>query len=414
MSYIFDELVNRRNTHSLKWDVKEHELPMWVADMDFQTAPEIQEAIRERVSHGVFGYSIVPEEWYQAYMGWWERRHHFSVEKEWLVFCTGVVPAISSMVRKLTTAGENVLVQTPVYNIFFNSIVNNGRNIVENPLRYTPRAHVNACPSGTGGLRPSRYDGNDYQMDFEDLERKLSDPRTTLMILCNPHNPVGRIWSREELEQVGELCGKYHVTVISDEIHCDLTSPGKEYIPFASVSESCRNYSITCMAPTKAFNLAGLQTAAVAVPNPILRHKVWRGLNTDEVAEPNYFAVEAAVAAFTKGEAWLDALRAYIQENKNYVENFLKKEVPQIRSVPSQATYLLWLDCQKMQGCAKEFTQYLREHTGLYLSEGRQYGESGSSFIRMNIACPRSRVEDGMKRLAEGVRGYEKWVLASC
>ena len=350
-------------------------------------------AIQERAAHGVFGYSIVPEEWYQAYMDWWERRHGFSMEKEWLVFCTGVVPAISSMVRKLTTAGENVLIQTPVYNIFFNSIVNNGRNIAESPLQ---------------------YDGNTYQMDFEDLERKLSNPQTTLMILCNPHNPVGRIWSREELEQVGELCGKYHVTVISDEIHCDLTSPGKEYIPFASVSESCRNYSITCMAPTKAFNLAGLQTAAVAVPNPILRHKVWRGLNTDEVAEPNYFAVEAAVAAFTKGEAWLDALRAYIQENKNYVENFLKKEVPQIRSVPSQATYLLWLDCQKMQGCAKEFTQYLREHTGLYLSEGRQYGESGSSFIRMNIACPRSRVEDGMKRLAEGVRGYEKWVLASC
>lgn len=393
MPYDFDKPINRRETHSLKWDVKEHELPMWVADMDFQTAPEIQAAIQERAAHGVFGYSIVPEEWYQAYMGWWERRHGFSMEKEWLVFCTGVVPAISSMVRKLTTAGENVLVQTPVYNIFFNSIVNNGRNIVENPLR---------------------YDGSTYQMDFEDLERKLSDPQTTLMILCNPHNPVGRIWSREELGQVGELCRKYHVTVISDEIHCDLTSPGKEYIPFASVSENCRNHSITCIAPTKAFNLAGLQTAAVAVPNPNLRHKVWRGLNTDEVAEPNSFAVEAAVAAFTKGEDWLDALRAYIQENKNYVENFLKKEVPQIRSVPSQATYLLWLDCREMQGCATEFTQYLREHTGLYLSEGRQYGKSGSSFIRMNIACPRSRVEDGMKRLAEGARGYEEWVLASC
>ena len=393
MSYIFDELVNRRNTHSLKWDVKEHELPMWVADMDFQTAPEIQEAIRERVSHGVFGYSIVPEEWYQAYMGWWERRHHFSMEKEWLVFCTGVVPAISSMVRKLTTAGENVLVQTPVYNIFFNSIVNNGRNIAESPLQ---------------------YDGNTYQMDFEDLERKLSNPQTTLMILCNPHNPVGRIWSREELEQVGELCRKYHVTVISDEIHCDLTSPDQEYIPFASVSENCKNTSITCMAPTKAFNLAGLQTAAVAVPSPNLRHKVWRGLNTDEVAEPNSFAVEAAVAAFTKGEAWLDALREYIHENKNFVENFLKKEDLHIRLVPSQATYLLWLDCQEMQGCAAEFTQYLREYTGLYLSDGQQYGESGCSFIRMNIACPKSRLEDGLKRLAEGVRSYEDWVLASC
>ena len=393
MPYDFDKPVNRRDTHSMKWDVKEHELPMWVADMDFQTAPEIQAAIQERAAHGVFGYSIVPEEWYQAYMGWWERRHGFSMEKEWLVFCTGVVPAISSMVRKLTTMGENVLVQTPVYNIFFNSIVNNGRNVIENPLR---------------------YDENGYQMDFEDLERKLSDPQTTLMILCNPHNPVGRIWSREELEQVGELCRKYHVTVISDEIHCDLTSPGKEYIPFASVSESCRNHSITCIAPTKAFNLAGLQTAAVVVPNPNLRHKVWRGLNTDEVAEPNSFAVEAAVVAFTKGDAWLDALRAYIQENKNHVENFLKKEVPQIRPVPSEATYLLWLDCRKMQGCATEFTQYLREYKGLYLSEGRQYGESGKFFIRMNIACPRSWLEDGIKRLVDGILSYEEWVIASC
>lgn len=393
MPYSFDEPVNRRNTHSLKWDVKEQELPMWVADMDFQTAPEIQEAIRERAAHGVFGYSIVPEEWYQAYMGWWEKRHHFSMEKEWLVFCTGVVPAISSMVRKLTTAGENVLVQTPVYNIFFNSIVNNGRNIAESPLR---------------------YDGNTYQIDFEDLERKLSDPQTTLMILCNPHNPVGRIWSREELEQVGKLCKKYHVTLISDEIHCDLTSPGQEYIPFASVSENCKNTSITCMAPTKAFNLAGLQTAAVAVPNPNLRHKVWRGLNTDEVAEPNSFAVEAAVAAFTKGEAWLDDLREYIQKNKNFAEDFLKKEVPQMKQVPSQATYLLWLDCRDMHGCAAEFTQYLRKHTGLYLSEGQQYGESGCSFIRMNIACPKSRLEDGMKRLAEGARSYEEWILARC
>ena len=168
------------------------------------------------------------------------------------------------------------------------------------------------------------------------------------------------------------------------------------------------------MAPTKAFNLAGLQTAAVAVPSPNLRHKVWRGLNTDEVAEPNSFAVEAAVAAFTKGEAWLDALREYIHENKNFVENFLKKEDLHIRLVPSQATYLLWLDCQEMQGCAAEFTQYLREYTGLYLSDGQQYGESGCSFIRMNIACPKSRLEDGLKRLAEGVRSYEDWVLASC
>lgn len=393
MLYDFDKPVNRRNTHSMKWEVAEQELPMWVADMDFKTAPEIQEAIMERAAHGVFGYSVVPKEWYQAYTGWWKRRHSFSMEKGWLVFCTGVVPAISSMVRKLTTAGENVLVQTPVYNIFFHSIVNNGRNIVESPLR---------------------YDGNAYQMDFEDLERKLSDPQTTLMILCNPHNPVGRIWSREELMQVGKLCRKYHVTVISDEIHCDLTNPGQGYIPFASVSADCRKHSITCIAPTKAFNLAGIQTAAVCVPDSNLRHKVWRGLNTDEVAEPNSFAVEAAIAAFTKGETWLNALRNYIQENRRFAEDLLQKEAPHIKPVSSQATYLMWLDCKKMQGCATEFTQYLRKHAGLYLSEGRQYGEGGSSFIRMNIACPRSQLEEGLKRFVEGSRDYEKWTLDMC
>lgn len=218
----------------------------------------------------------------------------------------------------------------------------------------------------------------------------------------------------QEVGLVGDLCRKHHVIVLSDEIHCDLTSPGQEYIPFASVSKSCSNNSITCIAPTKAFNLAGLQTAAVVVPDPNLRHKVWRGLNIDEVAEPNSFAVEAAVAAFTKGEAWLDALREYIQENKNFVDIFLKKEAPQIRPVSSQATYLMWLDCRKMQGCATEFTRYLRENTGLYLSEGRQYGENGTSFIRMNIACPRSRLEDGLKRLAEGVALYEECTLSRC
>lgn len=383
----FDKIADRRNTHSLKWDVAERELPMWVADMDFQAAPEIRKALQERAAHGIFGYSVVPDEWYQAYLNWWKRRHAFFMEKEWLIFCTGVIPALSCMVRRLTAPGENVLIQTPVYNHFFTSITNNGRNIVENPLRYE--------------------DGN-YRMDFEDLEQKLSDPRTTLMILCNPHNPIGRIWSREELEQVGGLCRKYQVTVISDEIHCDLTSPGYRYIPFASVSESCRNQSITCIAPTKAFNLAGLKTAAVVIPEPGLRHKVWQGLNTDEAAEPNFFAVEAAVAAFTKGEAWLDELRNYIQENKDFAEDFIKREIPQIRPAVSRATYLLWLDCGDIPGYTVEFAQYLREHTGLYLSAGSQYGESGNAFMRMNIACPRILLEDGLKRLAKGTADYIK------
>lgn len=275
MKYDFDTVPDRRGTDSLKWETA-GELPMWVADMDFRTAPEIAAALNARLARDVFGYGIVPGAWYDAVCGWWETRHGFRMEKDWLLFCTGVVPALSSAVRKLTSVGENVLVQTPVYNIFFNSIVNNGRNVVESPLV---------------------YDGG-YRIDFADLEEKMSDPQTTLMLLCNPHNPVGKIWDRETLAHIGRLAAEHHVTVVSDEIHCDLTDPGREYVPFASASEICRGLSVTCIAPTKAFNLAGLQTAAVCVPDPVLRHKMWRALNTDEVAEPNSFAVPAAIAAF--------------------------------------------------------------------------------------------------------------------
>ena len=384
MNYDFDAVVDRRNTGSLKWDVSEHELPMWVADMDFPTAPAIRAALERRVAHGVFGYSIVPDEWADAYTGWWRERHKFQMERDWLIFCTGVVPAISSVVRKLTTAGENVLIQTPVYNIFFNSIVNNGRNVLESPLV---------------------YENGEYSIDFERLEKDLANPQTSLMILCNPHNPVGKIWDRDTLARVGELCWKHRVTVLSDEIHCDLTDPGKEYVPFASVSEHCRENSVTCIAPTKCFNIAGLQTAAVSVPNPFLRHKVWRGLNTDEVAEGNVFAVDAAVAAFTEGGPWLDELREYIFANKQAVKEFLEKELPQLYLVPSEATYLLWLDCGKLTKDARQLADIIREKTGLYLSEGGQYGKTGERFLRMNIACPRSRLLDGLERLRAGVPG---------
>lgn len=391
--YDFDQVTDRKNTNSLKWDVKTSELPMWVADMDFQTAPEIKKVIMERADHGIFGYSTVPEEWYLAYQGWWKERHHFQMEKEWLMFVTGVVPAISSAVRKLTTPGENVLVQTPVYNIFFNSIVNNGRRVLENPLRYR------------NGI---------YEIDFEDLEKKLSEPQTTMMILCNPHNPVGKIWDRDTLAKIGELCRKHHVVVLSDEIHCDLTAPGKEYIPFASVSEACRDNSITCIAPTKAFNLAGLQTAAVLVPEEGLRNRMNRAINTDEVAEPNAFAVQAAVAAFGAGAPWLDALREYLEKNKDFAKMFLEKHMPKIKLVSSEATYLLWLDCSELLGDVRELARYLRETTGLYVSEGAQYGKSGASFLRLNMGCPRSILEDGLKRLEKGILAYEKWVLGNC
>ena len=393
MTYDFDTPTERRNTNSLKWDVAQGELPMWVADMDFQTAPEIREAIMKRAEHGIFGYSVIPDTWYEAYIQWWKTRHGYTMERDWLIFCTGVVPAISSIVRKLTTPAEKVLIQTPVYNIFFNSILNNGRQVLESPLR---------------------YDGKEYRIDFADLEEKLSDPQIALMILCNPHNPTGKIWDRQTLEKIGALCSRHHVTVVSDEIHCDLTDPGESYVPFASVSETCRQISITCMAPTKAFNLAGLQTAAVSVPDEVLRHKVWRALNTDEAAEPNAFAVEAAVAAFTRGADWLDALRDYLYENKKLAEAYIEKEIPDVRAVASQATYLLWLDCSGLIGCGREAAGFLRRETGLYLSEGSQYGGNGADFLRMNIACPRAVLKDGLERLKNGLAAYSVWAAEQC
>ena len=386
MEFCFDRPVDRRNTGSLKWDVQDGELPMWVADMDFQTAPAVREAIRARAEHGIFGYSIVPEEWYRAYISWWKNRHGFGMERDWLIFCTGVVPAISGMVRKLTTPAEKVLLMTPVYNIFFNSILNNGRQVLESRLV---------------------YDGTEYHIDFEDLERKLADPQTTLMLLCNPHNPIGKIWDRETLERIGVLCRKHHVVVVSDEIHCDLTAPGRDYVPFASVSEDCRDNSVTCIAPTKAFNIAGLQTAAVCVPNPVLRHKVWRGLNTDEVAEPNAFAVDAAIAAFTRGGEWLDALRAYLEDNKTLVKEFVKRELPGLHVVPSEATYLLWVNLGRGETSAEDVAEFIRRKTGLYLSAGNPFGGDGGRFLRLNAACPRTILEDGLSRLKEGI---EAWV----
>ena len=393
MTYDFDIKTDRSGTNSLKWNVSDRELPMWVADMDFPTAPEVRAAILKRAGHGIFGYTVIPEEWYDAYIRWWEKRHHFKMNKDWLIFATGVVPAISSAVRKLTTAGENVLIQTPVYNIFFNSIVNNGRNVMEAPLT---------------------YNGKTYAIDWKELEGKLADPQTTLMLLCNPHNPVGKIWDRETLAKIGELCSRYHVTVISDEIHCDLTAPACSYIPFASVSDICRRISVTCVAPTKAFNLAGIQTAAVVVPDENLRHKMWRALNTDEVAEPNAFAVDAAVAAFTKGGPWLDALQAYIAGNKQLASEFINQNLQEIKAVFSEATYLMWIDCGNLPGDGEKICRYLREKTGLYLSEGGQYGKSGEHFLRMNVACPRSLVEEGLNRLQKGLTAYKNEQGALC
>lgn len=387
MVYDFSKLTNRYHTNSLKWDVNKDELPMWVADMDFEAAPEIIDALHERVNHGIFGYNIVSDEYFESIQNWWLKRHHYQIEKEWMMFCTGVVPAISSIVRKMTTVGENVLIQSPVYNIFYNSILNNGRHVLSSDLV---------------------YDGQEYHIDFDDLEKKLSLPQTTLMILCNPHNPIGKIWDQETLIKIGNLCAKHHVIVVSDEIHCDITAPDYEYIPFASVSETNLMNSITCIAPTKAFNLAGLQTACIVVPNPVLRHKVNRGINTDEVAEPNSFAVCATIAAFEKGETWLDELRVYIENNKQTAIQFIEEHLPQLHVIPTQATYLLWIDCSLVCDNSVDHVESIRQTTGLYVSDGLEYGENGKCFIRLNVACPLERLNDGLQRLQKGILAYQK------
>lgn len=302
-------------------------------------------------------------------------------------FCTGVVPAISCIVKRVTNLGDRVAVLTPAYDIFYHSVENAGRTVSECPLAYR---------------------NGKYFIDFSALEEVLSHPLTTMLILCNPHNPAGNIWSAEELKKVGALCKKHGVTVLSDEIHCDLTAPGQKYTPFASVSEDCRQNSITCISASKAFNLAGLQSAAVVVPNSLLREKIVRGLNSDEVAEPNCFAVEATVAAFNTGESWLDELRGYLFENRRVAAEYLKANLPEVKAIAANATYLLWIDCSSVTDDSDELCSFLREREGLVLSPGKQYRGNGATFVRMNLACPRARLQEGLKRFAEGIRAFRE------
>ena len=386
--YNFDKLTDRTGTLSYKWDVKNGELPMWVADMDFEVAPPIKRAIVERAEHGIFGYTAIPDEFFNAVSSYWERRHGYAIPTEHMIYSNGVVAAISSIVRKLTTPAENVIIQAPVYNIFYNSILNNGRNVISSDLV---------------------YDGSGYSIDFDDLEEKLALPQTSLMILCNPHNPVGRVWTANELAKIGDLCHKHGVTVLSDEIHCDITDPHSAgYTPFASVNEVCRHISVTAVASSKTFNIAGLQSACLFAEDPVLRHKVWRGVNTDEVGEPNAFSVSANIAAFTECDAWVDEMLEYVFENKRIACDFINRNIEGMKASFSEATYLLWIDISGIADDSVDFCHKLRESTGLYLCDGAEYGESGRCFVRMNLATQRSRVLDGLERLKRGAEEYSK------
>ncbi|MFT3877468.1 MAG: MalY/PatB family protein [Propioniciclava sp.] len=377
----FDEAPDRFGTNSMKWQVGEGELPMWVADMDFRTAPVIMDALRRTVDHGVLGYTIVPRAYGRAVASWWRNRHGWDIDERWIALTTGVVPAISSMVRTLTQPGDQVAVLTPVYNIFFNCIRNSGRVPVSSPL-------------------VTRDDGD--EVNWAGLEGVLAQPRTTLLLLCNPQNPTGTIWSARMLARLGALCATHGVRVISDEVHGDLTAPGTRYIPFATASATCERIGVTCLAPTKAFNIAGLQTAAIVAADPELRASVVRGINRDEVAEPNAFAVAATIAAFEHGSPWLDELRAYLFANKAHAAASVSA-IPGLSALATPATYLLWIKATGFGLTGIELAEAIRRHSGLVLSDGEAYGAGPGTYLRMNVACPRRRLDEGLARLRRAV-----------
>ncbi len=382
MKIDFDRLTERRGTLSYKWDVKCDELPMWVADMDFEAPEPVKREICAIAEHGIYGYSTTPNEYFDAVRDFSLRRHGVAYSTSDMIYSSGVVAALSSMVRRFSLPAEYVLIQAPVYNIFYNSIVNNGRRVLSSDLVYS--------------------DGG-YSIDFSDLERKMSLPEVSMMILCNPHNPVGKVFSKEELLRIGELAEKNGVVVISDEIHRDFIRPGVPYTPFAAAGEVCRKNSVSCISASKTFNIAGLQSACLVAENPSLRYRAWRGVNTDEVGEPNIFAIRANIAAYTECDEWVDRLVEYVYENRRIAESYINDKIPGLFAIHADATYLLWIDISSVSDDSVDFCERLRLATGLYLSDGAEYGEPGRRFVRMNLATQRGRVLDGLERLARGV-----------
>lgn len=380
MRYDFDEVIPRRGTNSYKWDTetKEDVLPMWVADMDFRTAPAVVDALKKRVEHGIFGYTKVPSEYYDSIVDWFRRKHNWTIKRDWIIYTTGVVPALSAIIKALTSPGDKILVQTPVYNCFFSSIRNNGCEIVTNPLIYI---------NGT------------YQINFDDLEKKAADPKVKLLLLCNPHNPAGRVWTKQELVRIGKICFQNGIVIVADEIHCELVFPGHTYTPFASVSEEFLMHSVTCTSPSKAFNLAGLQIANIISADTNIRMRIEKAINVNEVCDVNPFGIEALMAAYNNSEEWLDKLNHYLFANYNYLKNYFKEHLPQFPVIRLEGTYLVWIDCSVLKLSSKEIVKTLLKRGKIRVNEGSLYGEAGDHFIRINIACPRQTLIDGLNRI---------------
>ena len=373
--YDFESVIDRKGTNSLKWDFFGDDLPMWVADMDFSVAPAIQKAVMKRASHPVFGYTVVPDELFDAYIGWWDRRYGFRMSREEMAYSIGVMPSISSMIRCLTDVGDEILIQSPVYHVFYYVIEDNGRKVLENELI---------------------YENGEYRIDFDDLDEKLS--KVKMMILCNPHNPIGKIWSREDLARIDELCKSHGVILISDEIHCDLTDPGVKYNPFMPSDNV-----VTCLSPSKSFNIAGFQSSVIHTKNKELLEAIKNQMHIDNSDSCNVFAVTAVMAAYNDSEDWLEELKEVLYENKQTVKEFLASELPVVKLVECDATYLLWLDCSALRMPSKALSGFLRQNQGLFLSAGSDFGRNGDDFLRMNIACPPELLSEGLMKLKVGI-----------
>lgn len=380
MKFNFEKEINRRDTNSYKWDSLDMEnvIPLWVADMDFQTAPCIIEALKKRVEHGIFGYTRVPDKYYEATVNWFARRHNWNFQPSDIIYTSGVVPAISAIIKALTEPGDKVIIQTPVYNCFFSSIRNNGCEPLENDLL---------------------FEDGIYSIDFEDLEKKAADPKAKVLLLCNPHNPSGRVWNYNELSTIFDICKKNNVTVVSDEIHCELVYPQFVYIPFCSISEEAAACSVACVSPSKAFNIAGLQIANIVCKDEEMRKKIDKAININEVCDVNPFGVLATIAAYNEGEPWLTELIDYLAQNYEMLVTFFNTELPDYPVTRLEATYLVWVDCRKTGLTSGELEEKLIREGGVWLNPGSMYGAAGEGFMRINIACPRARLKEGLNRI---------------
>ena len=391
MKYDFDEVVDRSGTHSSKWDAqvqmelfgKSGLLPYWVADMEFKAAPEILEALRKRVDNGIFGYTVRPEEYYDGIIRWTRKRFGWEIQKDWILFTPGIVPGVNYVIQSFTEKGDGVIINQPVYYPFSNSIKANGREVVDSPLI---------------------LEGSRYHIDFEDLEKKAKNPRNKLYVLCSPHNPVSRVWTREELERVGQICLENDVLILADEIHNDLVLGDKKHTMFASVDKRFEDISITATAPTKTFNLAGFYASNIIIPNRDLREKVEATLLSNSIGNQGPLSIEAVMAAYEHGEPWLEELLVYLKENVDFTREYLKKELPLVDFIDTDATYLMWIDLRAYEKDGKTLEKVLVERGEVALDGGTWFGDGGDGFMRLNIAAPRKFLEEGLERIVKAIR----------